>query len=75
VVILVGGHSYTPAEWADKQRQLAHRREWDREYRQRPEVRAKALAYLRAYRAAHLEERREYNRDWMRRYRAEKRTT
>lgn len=57
-LVLLDDEAWTEAEWKARER----RRERDREYNQRPEVKARRAAYFREYRARNPERMREYSR-------------
>lgn len=63
--LVCGDQAWTRDEWAA----TAWHRARDREYRRRPEVRARRIAASKRWAAEHREERKAYNREWMRRKR------
>lgn len=71
-LILVGDEAYTPEEWGAIQRRRDRRREWERTYRARPEVRERLRLYQRAWRARNRDRLNAYNRErmWARRHAA-----
>jgi hypothetical protein len=58
-----------PDAWDRIVDRMERKRQQAREYRQRPEVKARQSAYHRRYDAEHRAELRAYNREWMRQYR------
>lgn len=58
--------TYTPAEWARREKDLA----WERAYNKRPEVRAKNREWHRKWVAANREHYLAYKREWARKKRA-----
>lgn len=64
-LVIVGDQAYLPDEWE----RLERRRQKEREYRSRPEIRARRLEEHRRWRERNRERVRVYNREWMRRFR------